>query len=108
VPSIFHRLFSLKPTVYFDRLYSVIYELARQGDAVFLGRGSHILLRAFDCALHVRVTASLETRIQNLVGRGFTRETAARAISRSDEERGRSSSSHSVWIGKILSCTISC
>jgi len=87
VPSVFHRLFSLKPTVYFDRLYSVIYELARQGDAVFLGRGSHILLRAFDCALHVRVTAPLETRIQNLVGRGFTREAAARAISRSDDER---------------------
>jgi cytidylate kinase len=87
VPSIFHRLFSLKPTVYFDRLYSVIYELARQGDAVFLGRGSHILLRAFDCALHVRVTASLQTRIQSLVGRGFTPEAAARAISRSDGER---------------------
>jgi len=87
VPSIFHRLFSLKPTVYFDRLYSVIYELARQGDAVFLGRGSHILLRAFDCALHVRVTASLQTRIQSLVARGFTPEAAARAILRSDGER---------------------
>ena len=87
VPSLFHRLFSDRPTVYFDRLYSVIYELAKQGDAVFLGRGSHILLRAFDCALHVRVTASLEKRLQTMMQRGFTREAAARAIKRSDDER---------------------
>jgi hypothetical protein len=33
------------------------------------------------------VTASLQTRIQSLVGRGFTPEAAARAISRSDGER---------------------
>jgi cytidylate kinase len=87
VPSIFQRLFSHKPTVYFDRLYSVIYELAKQGDAVFLGRGSHILLKAFDCALHVRVIASAETRIRTLMDRGFSRDAAARAIKRSDEER---------------------
>jgi len=55
---------------------------------LFLGRGSHILLRAFKCALHVRVTASLEKRIENLVGRGFQREVAIRAIQKSDHERG--------------------
>ena len=88
VPSIFQRLFSHKPTVYFDRLYSVIYELAKQGDAVFLGRGSHVLLRAFDCALHVRVIASAERRIRTLIDRGFGREEAARLIKQSDDERG--------------------
>lgn len=87
-PSIFQRLFSHKPTVYFDRLYSVIYELAKQGDAVFLGRGSHVLLRAFDCALHVRVIASVEKRIRTLIDRGFCREEAARLIKQSDDERG--------------------
>ena len=86
-PSIFQRLFSHRPTVYFDRLYSVIYELAKQGDAVFLGRGSNILLGAFNCALHVRVTASLERRIRTLTERGFSEETARRAIRQSDAER---------------------
>ena len=50
VPSLFQRLFSQKPEVHLDRLNSIIYELASRGNAVFLGRGSHILLRAFKCA----------------------------------------------------------
>jgi cytidylate kinase len=88
VPSLFERLFSHRPAIHLDRLNSVIYELASRGNAVFLGRGSHILLRAFKCALHIRVTASLEKRIQNLVERGFQKEVAIKAIHRSDHERG--------------------
>jgi cytidylate kinase len=87
VPSLFQRLFSHRPEIYLDRLDSVIYELASRGNAVFLGRGSHILLRTFTCALHIRVTASLEKRIQYLVERGFTRETAINAMHKSDRER---------------------
>jgi len=86
-PSLFHRIFSHRPIVYLERLYSVLYELAKQGDAVFLGRGSHLLLRDFPCALHVWVTASPETRIRTLLDQGWTREAAARAIKRSDDER---------------------
>jgi cytidylate kinase len=86
-PSLFQRLFSQRPTVYYDRLHSVIYELAKRGDAVFLGRGSHILLKAFGCALHVRVTASPETRVRTLVARGFNREAALNAMKRTDDER---------------------
>ncbi|OGP89929.1 MAG: hypothetical protein A2156_15000 [Deltaproteobacteria bacterium RBG_16_48_10] len=88
VPSLFERLFSHRPEIHLDRLNSVIYELASRGNAVFLGRGSHILLRAFKCALHIRVTASLEKRIQNLVERGFNREVAVKTIHRTDHERG--------------------
>jgi cytidylate kinase len=87
VPSIFQRLFSQRPMVYLERLYSVIYELAKQGDAVFLGRGSYLLLRDFPCALHVRVTASPENCIRTLMEQGLNREAAARAIKRSDDER---------------------
>jgi cytidylate kinase len=86
-PPLLQRIFSRKPMVYLERLYSVIYELAKQGDAVFLGRGSHILLRDFPCALHVRVTASLETRIRALMAQGLNRDAAARAITHSDGER---------------------
>lgn len=87
VPSIFDRLFSHKPMVYLERLYSVIYEAAKQGDAVFLGRGSYILLRDFPCALHIRVTASREHCIRTLMDQGLNHESAARAIKRSDDER---------------------
>ena len=88
VPSLFERLFSHKPEIHLDRLNSVIYELASLGNAIFLGRGSYILLRTFKCALHIRVTASLEKRIQNLLEEGFHREVAIKAIHRSDHERG--------------------
>src|SRR4030067_686197 len=87
VPSLFERLFSHRPEILLDRLNSVIYELASRGNAVFLGRGSHILLRDFKCAMHIRVTASLEKRIQNLVERGSNEEAAIKAIHKTDHER---------------------
>lgn len=87
-PPLLERLFSDRPAIYLERLYSVIYELAKRGDAVFLGRGSHLLLRDFPCALHVWITASLESRIRTLLERGFPREAAVRTIKRSDDERG--------------------
>lgn len=87
VPSIFERFFSHRPEVHLDHLNAIIYELASRGNAVFLGRGSHMLLRAFRCALHIRVTASLEKRIQNLVKRGFHQDVAIKALHKSDRER---------------------
>jgi cytidylate kinase len=87
VPSLFQRLFSHKPAIELDRLNSVVYELAGRGDAVFLGRGGQILLRNFNCALHIRVTASHEKRIQNLIERGMHREAASKAIEDCDHER---------------------
>jgi cytidylate kinase len=87
-PSFLQRFFSQKPAIALDHLNSVVYELAERGDAVFLGRGSHILLKSFQCALHIRVTASRETRIRNLESRGFPRDAAVRAIEQSDHERG--------------------
>ena len=88
VPSLFQRFFSHQPEIHLDRLYSVIYELASRGDAVFLGRGGHTLLRAFKCALHIRVIASLEKRIQHLEERGLVKGEAIQAIRISDHERG--------------------
>ena len=86
-PSVFQQIFSHRPIVYLERLASALYELARQGDAVFLGRGSHVLLRDFPCALHIWVTATPESRIRTLLSQGWNREAAVRAIKRSDDER---------------------
>lgn len=86
-PSLFERFLSHRPEIHLDRLNSVIYELASRGSAVFLGRGSHVLLRTLKCALHVRVTASEKRRLQNLEARGFQSEVALKALRRSDRER---------------------
>ena len=106
-PSIFQRIFSQRPIVYLERLTSVLYELAKQGDAVFLGRGSHLLLRDFSCALHVWVTASPATRIRTLLDQGWTREAAVRAIKRSDDERSAIVKFAFGWIGRIPRATTS-
>jgi cytidylate kinase len=86
-PSLFERLYSRQPEVHLERLQAVIYELASRGSAVFLGRGSHILLKDYRCALQIRVTASLKKRIENLVEKGFVPETAEKAIHKSDHEK---------------------
>src|SRR4030042_956007 len=78
VPSLFQRIFSHRPIIDLDRLNSVLYELAGRGDAVFLGREGQVLLRDFNCALHIRVTASPDKRMQNLIERGITREAASK------------------------------
>ena len=86
-PSLFSRLFSRRPMMYLERLYSVLYELAKEGNAVFLGRGSHLLLRDIPGTLHVRVVASPATCLRTLTDQGLNPDAAARAIKRTDDER---------------------
>ncbi len=87
-PSLLERLFSEKPKVYLDRLQSVIYEVAKKGDAVFFGRGSPLLLNAFSCALHVLVTGSGEKRVERVMEEmSLSREVAEKMIGRSDQEK---------------------
>ena len=87
VPALFQRIFSHKPSINLARLNSVINELAKKGDAVFLGRGGHMLLKAFGCGLHVRVVASRKTRIRNLEAQGYGEDLAEKLIEHSDAER---------------------
>ncbi len=86
-PSFFQRYFSNAPEINLDRLNSVVLDMAKQGDAVFVGRGAQVLLKSFHCALHIRVIASTERRIRNLVARDYTEAAAEKAIDRSDHER---------------------
>ena len=86
-PSFLKRVFSRQQNINLARLNSIIYEFGKQGNTVFLGRGGHILLKNFGCALHIRVTASLETRIRNLVARGYEKKPADRVIEMSDHDR---------------------
>jgi len=88
-PPLLERLFSEKPKVHLDRLQSVIYDVAKKGDAVLLGRGSQLLLNSFNCAFHVLVVGSEEKRIERVMKElSLSREEAGKVISRSDQEKG--------------------
>ena len=87
LPPPLKRFFSYRTEINLDRLYVVIYELARQGSSVILGRGGNMLFRSLPYALHVRVIASQEKRVRNLVERGYKREAAVMAMEKSDHER---------------------
>jgi cytidylate kinase len=66
-PGFLDRFFSTKPAAFLDYMESVVYEVARNGEGVIVDHGGPILLRNFDCALHVYIHASLNTRIVNLM-----------------------------------------
>jgi len=87
-PALFEKFFSERPKISLDRLQSVILEVAKEGDAVFFGRGSQLLLRSFDCALHVLVTGSMEKRMERIVEQNKVgKELAERMIERSDHDK---------------------
>jgi cytidylate kinase len=51
---------------YHDSLLKTLAALAAHGEAVLVGRGANFALRWQECGLHVRITGSLEVRIQRL------------------------------------------
>jgi len=87
-PPLLERLFSEKPKIYLDRLQSVIFEVAKKGNALFFGKGSQLLLNSFNCALHVLVTGSVEKRIQRIVEEiKVDRDIAEKMIYRADQDK---------------------
>jgi len=76
-------------TTYLRELARVVHTLAAQGSAVIVGRGAQFILGPTE-ALHVRVIAPLETRVQGLVTRkGWTEAQARAEVKRMDDERDR-------------------
>ena len=87
-PGFFDLMRSNQPYIYLDYLEALIYEVAKKGEGVIIGHGSQMLLRDFGCALHVRVSANEESRVQNLMKqKGVNEETAQRLIRKSDHEQ---------------------
>ena len=87
-PPLLEKFFSDQPKIYLDRFQSVIYEVAQKGNAVFFGKGSTILLRSFNCALHVLVIGSTEKRIQRVMEANHVgREVAEKMVQTSDREK---------------------
>ena len=89
-PGFFDMILNKHPDVYLDYMEAVVYEVAKRGEGVIVGHGSQVLLRDFECALHVRIQASEATRIQNLMKHRGVSEAAARKLihKRDHEQRG--------------------
>jgi len=87
-PPLLEKFFSDKPKIYLDRFQSVIYEVAKKGNAVFFGKGSQLLLNSFGCALHVLVIGGMEKRIKRVMeGNKVGREVAEKIILTSDHDK---------------------
>ena len=87
-PGFFDLILSKRPEIYLDYMGAVVYEVAKRGQGVIVGHGSQMLLRDFECALHVRIQANEATRIQNLMKyRELSEEAARKLIHKRDQEQ---------------------
>lgn len=87
-PGFLDRIISDKPLIYLDLMESLIYEIAKKGEGVIIGHGSQMLLRDFECALHVRIHAGEATRIENLMKhKGLSANGAENLIRTSDHQQ---------------------
>jgi cytidylate kinase len=87
-PDLFHRLLSKRPEIYLNYLEAIVYGLAKEGQGVIVGHGSQILLREFDCALHVQIHAGESVRANNLMKqKHLSREVAQKIMLKADQEQ---------------------
>ena len=87
-PGFLDRIFTRKPEMYLDYMEALVYEVAKKGEGVIIGHGSQMLLRDFECALHVHIYADEATRIRNLMKlKGMSEEASRKLIKKSDHEK---------------------
>jgi cytidylate kinase len=80
--------FDLNDTLYLNFARQVSGEIAAGGDAVIVGRATHLLLKDVAHALHVHVVAPWEVRIERVMqARSCSREAAEKSAHDSDHAR---------------------
>ena len=88
LPGFFERIWGHTPTLYVDLMEAVVYEVAKGGQGVIVGHGSNILLRDFDCALHVLIYAGMASRVRHLSEeQGLSLEASEKLVRKHDHER---------------------
>lgn len=86
-PGFWDRL-SLNTERYKHFLLSAIYETAKAGNCVIVGRGAHVALAGVPGVMRVRVVASVKTRIHRIMRQlECSEDQAQRIIQRSDQNR---------------------
>ncbi len=88
-PGFFDRLFTRKPSRYLELLGSTVYDIASRGEGVITGHGAQAFLKDFDCALHVMITASEDTRSRWIAEKQNISEAAAKEIVHKMDSRFR-------------------
>lgn len=87
VPGFFDRHMGSMPEVYLDVLQRVVYQVSSDNNGVIVGHGSQVLLRDFECALHIRIITPVEKRVRYFIEeKGFEEEQARKIVSTKDEE----------------------
>jgi cytidylate kinase len=80
--------FDLNDTLYLNFVRQVVREIAASGNAVIVGRATHLLLKDSPKALHVHVVAPWELRVERIMQeRGASREDAEKSCRNSDHAR---------------------
>jgi len=78
----------LDEQTYLDYLVLIIAQMADEGDAVILGRGSQYILNDHPEAFHLLLVDSFDNRVRFLVERhDFTAKKAAQEVEREDKRR---------------------
>src|SRR5262249_17799932 len=80
-----HEIGQFNELAYFHLTQKVILELATQGNALIVGRGSQFLLHGVPRTLHIYVFAPLPNRIENVMARFQVDHTRATELI---EQRG--------------------
>ena len=71
-----------------DLLSSIVYDISSKGEGVIIGHGAHIFLKGFNCALHILIHASEETRRTDLVqDQNMSEDKALQLIRRMDKRQ---------------------
>ena len=87
-PSAFRNKSVLDDQTYQQLLQQTMEQFAQAGNAVIVGRGGQMVLRDWPAALHVRLYAPIEARVQCLVERlNISAQEAERRLTRSDEQK---------------------
>jgi cytidylate kinase len=87
-PGYWELFYRNRPQVFLSVVESVVLEAAKRGDGVIVGHGSQILLRDFECAMHVRIIDSETHRAEKLAAaQGLSLEAAVKLIRRHDKEQ---------------------
>ena len=87
-PSAFEKESAVDDQTYERIVRETMEEFARQGNGVIVGRGGQMILRDWPGALHVRLYAPLEVRVQRIIQRfDISEAQARRRVTRSDEQK---------------------
>jgi cytidylate kinase len=86
-PPLFWDSLSFQRTKYLHSIQAAIYDCARKGQMVIVGRGGQVLLKDVPGTLHVRIFAPFDLRVKRLVGsERIDEKHAVRMLRQSDHD----------------------